>query len=80
MAKEVVSKEVEIERLQVWALPPPLTRIPHEHFLCTVVLQAKLRKAYAQMERQQADYDEEVRKFKKDSEQAKEELVRVVNK
>lgn len=57
MAKEVVSKEVEIERLQ-----------------------AKLRKAYAQMERQQADYDEEVRKFKKDSEQAKEELVRVVNK
>ncbi|KAK6755884.1 hypothetical protein RB195_014337 [Necator americanus] len=57
MAKEVVSKEVEIERLQ-----------------------AKLRKAYAQMERQQADYDEEVRKFKKDSELAKEELVRVVNK
>ncbi|KIH66695.1 hypothetical protein ANCDUO_02977 [Ancylostoma duodenale] len=57
MAKEVVSKEVEIERLQ-----------------------AKLRKAYSQMERQQADYDEEVRKFKKDSEQAKEELVRVVNK
>ncbi|ETN76766.1 hypothetical protein NECAME_11456 [Necator americanus] len=63
MAKEVVSKEVEIERLQ-------------ESFY----VQAKLRKAYAQMERQQADYDEEVRKFKKDSELAKEELVRVVNK
>ncbi|VDM63538.1 unnamed protein product [Angiostrongylus costaricensis] len=57
MAKEVVSKEVEIERLQ-----------------------AKLRKAYAQIERQQADYNEEVRKFKKDSEQAKDELLRVVNK
>uniref|UniRef100_A0A0K0D2W6 NUDE_C domain-containing protein n=1 Tax=Angiostrongylus cantonensis TaxID=6313 RepID=A0A0K0D2W6_ANGCA len=36
-----------------------------------------LRKAYAQIERQQADYNEEVRKFKKDSEQAKDELLRV---
>uniref|UniRef100_A0A1I7XKM9 Angiomotin_C domain-containing protein n=1 Tax=Heterorhabditis bacteriophora TaxID=37862 RepID=A0A1I7XKM9_HETBA len=57
MAKEVVIKEVEIERLQ-----------------------AKLRKTYAQMERQQLEYSEEVRRFTKDSETAKAELLRVVNK
>ncbi|CAI4227257.1 unnamed protein product [Auanema sp. JU1783] len=57
MAKNIVEKEVEIERLQ-----------------------AQLRKAYDQMEIQQREYDEKLRRFKRDSDSSKEELRHVMNK